>query len=463
MPTKQPNRNNSLTLNFSSSTCSLNDTVSLSGSSKEIKTNKNTKLVAQLIENIKIVTVSAVRGAGRTIIPSNFHIQTAISILNDMIDSLDLNDPVLLFLNKKICIPFEFQAIIKEKQIVPNIVYDWKSLDIPNLPFLFGGTYMFRQTLDGGIYIGSGVSHLTRATRHRDHFQGDKPLFFHRKEMDKQETLTYSVLHKIPNYQRMFMTENPKQYFELSAGQIDILRAFSLFPGRVLEQNLIDEFKPSLNQTKVVYHLYAKEWSRVRLTQPKAKTQDAKPVDVLNLKDEILILAISWGEAKHLVGVKTQSISKYVNNTKSYFSPNLNQFVTFRLPNAAKEEITTRNLTNKLINNLGLELKERTLTSLSPQFIYVFKENKTDFKTFYSAIEIFKEYYPIKYNLNKLINKNKIETNNLYLAQWLLRRINIEEALKTENESLIYLATHPDRPTKHGIRGNTPPLKEENY
>lgn len=124
MPTKQPNRNNSLTLNFSSSTCSLNDTVSLSGSSKEIKTNKNTKLVAQLIENIKIVTVSAVRGAGRTIIPSNFHIQTAISILNDMIDSLDLNDPVLLFLNKKICIPFEFQAIIKEKQIVPNIVYD---------------------------------------------------------------------------------------------------------------------------------------------------------------------------------------------------------------------------------------------------------------------------------------------------------------------------------------------------
>jgi len=74
---------------------------------------------------------------------------------------------------------------------------------------------MFKQTVDGGIYIGSGVSHLTRATGHRDQFQGDKPLFFHRKEMDKQETLTYSVLHNIPNYQRMFITENPKQYLVL--------------------------------------------------------------------------------------------------------------------------------------------------------------------------------------------------------------------------------------------------------
>jgi hypothetical protein len=111
----------------------------------------------------------------------------------------------------------------------------------------------------GGIYIGSGISHLTRATGHRDHFQGDKPLFFHKKEMEKQETLTYSVLHQIPNYQRMFMTENPKQYLNLSAGQVDILKAFSFFPCRVLEQNLIDELKPSLNHTKVVYHLYAKE------------------------------------------------------------------------------------------------------------------------------------------------------------------------------------------------------------
>jgi len=131
-----------------------------------------------------------------------------------MIDSLDLNDPVLLIL--KIYISFELQAIFKENQIAPNFVHNWKSLDISNLSFLFGGTYMFKQTLDGGIYIGSGISHLTRATGHRDHFQGDKPLFFHKKEMEKQETLTYSVLHQKPNYQRIFMTENPKQYLKKS-------------------------------------------------------------------------------------------------------------------------------------------------------------------------------------------------------------------------------------------------------
>ncbi len=159
------------------------------------------------------------------------------------------------------------------------------------------------------------------------------------------------------------------------------------------------------------------------------------------------------------MGVKSQSISKYINNTKPYFSPNLNQSVTFRTPNAAEEEIATRNLTNKLINNSGLVLKGRALTSLSPQFIYVFYENKLDFKAFYSAIDIFKQYFPVKYNLNKQINQNKVRTNNLYLAQFLLRRINIEEAIETETGSLIYLAAHPDRPTKNGTRENTPPRR----
>jgi hypothetical protein len=123
-------------LNFTSSAssddCSLNNTPAVRGSaaaspndnSQDIKINKNTKLVEQLIKNIETVTVSAKGQASKNKIPINFHIQTAINILNDMIDSLDLNDPVLLFLKKKINISFELQAIFKENQIAPNIVHN---------------------------------------------------------------------------------------------------------------------------------------------------------------------------------------------------------------------------------------------------------------------------------------------------------------------------------------------------
>lgn len=120
-------------INFTSSAssddCSLNNTpavrgaaASPNGNSQDIK--KNTKLVEQLIKNIETVTVSAKDQASRNKIPINFHIQTAINILNDMIDSLDLNNPVLLFLKKKINISFELQAIFKENQIAPNILHN---------------------------------------------------------------------------------------------------------------------------------------------------------------------------------------------------------------------------------------------------------------------------------------------------------------------------------------------------
>jgi hypothetical protein len=46
--------------------------------------------------------------------PNTSHIISGRATLNDMITILPLDDPILLFLNNKIEIPFEFKATIRE-------------------------------------------------------------------------------------------------------------------------------------------------------------------------------------------------------------------------------------------------------------------------------------------------------------------------------------------------------------
>jgi hypothetical protein len=76
----------------------------------------------------------------------------------------------------------------------------------------WGGTYIFKQTQNNSVYVGSAISHAIRAIGHRDQFQGDKPLFFHRNQMKKQQTLAYSVIHLVPNYYRLLLIEDPGLY-----------------------------------------------------------------------------------------------------------------------------------------------------------------------------------------------------------------------------------------------------------
>ena len=63
---------------------------------------------------------------------------------------------------------------------------------------------MFKQKLDNNFYIGSSISYAFRAIGHMDQFSGDSPSPFHLNQKNKLDNLFFSMLHKIPNYYRLF-------------------------------------------------------------------------------------------------------------------------------------------------------------------------------------------------------------------------------------------------------------------
>jgi hypothetical protein len=138
---------------------------------------------------------------------------------------------------------------------------DWTSL--PKLPLNQGGTYLFTQKLDKGTYIGSALSFEERMLQHKRQFRGALKVYsksaraLHKLEHLRQDTLTLNLIHIIPNYFKLFKLDNPD--YVLSRGESDILLNLTFYPVRVLEQNLISTFKPSINgyygkyYTKVIH------------------------------------------------------------------------------------------------------------------------------------------------------------------------------------------------------------------
>lgn len=77
---------------------------------KLIKDPNDTELVAKIIKNLLYLGD----------MPCNTHIEKGRATLNNMINSLPLNNPIYKFLNNKLQIPFEFKAKIRKDQIYPD-------------------------------------------------------------------------------------------------------------------------------------------------------------------------------------------------------------------------------------------------------------------------------------------------------------------------------------------------------
>ena len=125
-----------------------------------------------------------------------------------------------------------------------NIV-NWLDIRPSKFHKTIAGTYRFLQAKNGEMYIGSTGSFYVRIASHRKNFnskskQNIGPL--HRSQLTQQETLLFSIIHKLPNLIELWKLENP-----WLQGEGDLLNLLTYYPLRVLEQNLIYNFKPSIN------------------------------------------------------------------------------------------------------------------------------------------------------------------------------------------------------------------------
>ena len=175
-------------------------------------------------------------------------------------------------------------------------------------------------------YFGSALSFIHRLIEHRYEINknsvacGASSVFYKTVKGDIKNT-RFTIIHKIPNFKLIYKLEHPDLYIDLSAGQIEILEAFSLFSIRTLEQLLIDAYPENNLNTRQVYHTY--NWDSSKLNKKVSEVYGSNPINVIIFKENEIISSISYNshsEAKRALGVKTRSLRPYINNTKSYYS-----------------------------------------------------------------------------------------------------------------------------------------------
>jgi hypothetical protein len=217
-------------------------------------------LVVSIIEqNISKVLVGPM--------PYNRHINKARDTLIFMIENLPTDNIIYSFIMKNIGTAYTFNARVVAGKLIPNNSYPWKEEDPYSLPVYEGGTSLFRQKLTDNEYIGSAASHSDRAIQHIEQFRGINSRSLHTQETDNNESLMFSIIHEIPSFFKLFRKNHPT--YQLSQGQYDILLALTLFPVRILEQDLIDQFKPIINgkggeYDTTVYHKFT-SWNMSNL------------------------------------------------------------------------------------------------------------------------------------------------------------------------------------------------------
>lgn len=397
--------------------------------------------------------------------PNNNHIQKARETLIHLLDSLPEENIISAFIVKNIDKSFKFNANVVNGKLVANVIYNWLNLDIKSFSYSEGGTYLFTQNLDGSQYIGSAACFRDRIEQHCKQFRGVLPKSLHIQEKNKQKTLSFSIIHSTPSFFKLFRKENPK--YKLTLGEYDILLAITIYSNRILEQNLIDQFKPSINGRGIydttVYHKFT-NWDVKRLTQKMVDLRGSIPVNIYNLDGSLEYVANSYNDARKFLGMSYSSMPLYVDNSKPFFSKNQNkEFLIKTLllikdselepkvggecktPTSAANEgrfadSVIKKIEHKLKNVNVLNLINIKLTELSSLLLYCFDKDKKTFTTFFTITDAYKSLFP-KAAAN-LIKTNKTFTGSYAIIR---NRINIDSPVISENGNAYYFAKNPDR------------------
>lgn len=380
-------------------------------------------------------------------INENNHQQNARRTLIKMLNSLPTDHILISFTEESLSIAYKLNAKCVNGTLIYNKSYNWLDLKKEKLDILdpnLAGTYSFTQSLTGRFYIGSTANFKDRINSHMGQFKSTERMgkALHKLEKDNQESLLFSIIQIIPNFLMKFKKSYP--YYVLSEGEYEILLALSLYPVRVLEQSLIDKFKPQLNgqdgkYETTVYHRFTDiNWEASRLRLEKS-LKNSIPVDIFNLEGELEFRATSSYQASLYLNFNYRSIPLYLNNAKSLFSNHLEKYVYLRSPDFTGKPIS-RVIRHELTSRKNLILFNLSLEKLNPLFLYCFNEDKKDFITFFTFSGIFRFLFPSKYL--DILEKGKIPGGVL---NKIIVRINKEESILGENGLSYYIAKNPSR------------------
>ena len=205
-----------------------------------------------------------------------------------------------------------------------------------------------------------------------------------------------------------------------------ILYLLTYYPVRVLEQNLIDNFKPSINGGKVdnviVTHSYTKP-------DPDAFTKAFKvfvagrPINVYDSQFNLLFKAPSLLAAAKYKGLTPKyRLAVYIGNLRGIVVNKLGHKIKYLINYKGGDWNIRAFVKQKAASNLILPNRE--LTSLNKAFIYLFVlPDLTKFFVFQSLSSAYKFLYPKKAEIR--LNNERKQANAAYKTkpQFLIKLI----------------------------------------
>lgn len=194
----------------------------------------------------------------------------------------------------------------------------------------------------------------------------------------------WSPIYLSLNYYKLFVYKHP--YYVLSKGEIDILIAITQLLSRILEQSLFYNFSFNLNgENKLVKFSYT-NWYSSTLNLPMLKNKMSKCVDII-INEKVVRTVNSIQDLLAVLGVKCRNtLSKYMNHVKGFYSPTYHQIVNIRYPhinNHLKHEIIHRR--TKVFPELNIP--NTSLRSLTVNLLYVYNTDLSLFNIYNSIKE----------------------------------------------------------------------------
>lgn len=240
------------------------------------------------------------------------------------------------------------------------------------------------------------------------------------------QEIEFGVIYKTPNIKDLFYKQLPD--YDVSTGELLILSVMTEYVPRVLEQLLINEFKPNMNSSyPVEFITYAFNPLSLNKGLDYLLSQ-AKPVTILDSNYNVVQRFAGMKATCDALNVSFITLEKLVISGDFLQSFLLNMKVAFWMPGRSK--YLKKQLKESAIENLVIPGK--SLASLHPKVYWAFHEDKVNHNPGYKSLdELVRKLFPVK----------SVKGMKLLRAEVLLH-VNLERLLVTEVGS-FYIAVCP--------------------
>nr|UEV87049.1 hypothetical protein [Grifola frondosa] len=358
---------------------------------------------------------------------------------------------LLDFIASRINPNFNFYFELDPKSIKLNHEHDIslsRKASIKNIEDGYAsGVYCFKHIQTGKFGIGSSISCVPRLRDHISSFNGHRSTTFLHEWINANGGIASACWSPIITYPNVYQ-EWHKQYplVKLSKGGHNLLRAFSLYSARILEQAVLDFYKPFLNDFNIVSFF---NFSLIPNDFLKDQPDNIYQVWDIELNN-LILTSNSLKDLAHRIGIARSTVKSYLNwheglditiegeNIKAIIREEGIQLRNYKV----KTQLTKKKTYPQV------ELIGRSLYDLQPGLSYVIdpKTTKDVYGPFNSRLELFQELFPAKWaKLTKEEVSSGVIRNLIANNVTINMNLSIPGGIKTEKGSFLYCC-NPDHP-----------------